>query len=338
MIHMLYWKSDGTITTDFSVEVLEIALRDEHGVLWIDLVEEPVENCSHILLNTFGFHPLAVADALEESHVPKVDDWEQYVNLILHGVKLSETQLGSTEFKISVDTLELDCFLGLNYLVTFQVHAIEAVKHLRDQVRSEVRSEAQLVKHGSTYLLYSLADAMVADYLQALDTIDEQIDWVEDHVFLKPTPDLPEKIFALRRALLRLRRILAPQREVLSKLARGDYNVIAESERIYFRDVYDHLVRMHDITEGMRDLVGSALDTYLSVINNRMNDTMKTLTIITSLFMPVSFLAGFFGMNFFQPSQLNATWTNGVVFSATLAVMIASPLLLYLWMRKRASL
>ncbi len=127
------------------------------------------------------------------------------------------------------------------------------------------------------------------------------IDQTEDEVFDNPTPQTLERIFSLKRAVLHLRRVIGPQREVLNRLARDDFAVIDPRTRVYFRDVYDHLVRLHDITESIRDLVSGALDTYLSVINNRMNDIMKTLTVITTLFMPISFLAGFFGMNFFVP-------------------------------------
>jgi magnesium transporter len=129
---------------------------------------------------------------------------------------------------------------------------------------------------------------------------------------------------------------VAPQREVLNKLARGDYALIDARDRMFFRDVYDHLVRLYDISESLRDLVGGALDTYLSVVNNRMNDVMKTLTVITTLFMPMSFLVGFFGMNFFQATVPFEAWTGRVAFGFVIATMIVVPLGMFLWMRRRA--
>lgn len=122
---------------------------------------------------------------------------------------------------------------------------------------------------------------------------------------------------------------------MLNKLARNDFAVIDANDRIYFRDVYDHLVRLHDISEGLRDLVGGALDTYLSVINNRMNDVMKTLTLITTLFMPISFVAGFFGMNFFQPVDQLSIWTSNPAFIAMLVIVVATPMGMFMWMRRR---
>jgi magnesium transporter len=132
-----------------------------------------------------------------------------------------------------------------------------------------------------------------------------------------------------------MRRIIAPQREVLNKLARDDYRMIDPRDRIFFRDVYDHLVRLHDLNESMRDLVGGALDMYLSVINNRMNEVMKTLTVITTLFMPISFVAGFFGMNFFEPVAHMTRWTDQPAFIVMFLITILLPISIYMWLRRR---
>jgi magnesium transporter len=144
-----------------------------------------------------------------------------------------------------------------------------------------------------------------------------------------------ERLFALKRVLLAMRRNILPQREVLNKLARDDYKVIDPKDRVFFRDIYDHLVRLHDLNENLRDLVGGALDTYLSVINNRMNEIMKTLTIITVLFMPLTFLTGYFGMNFFGPHGNLDAWTTSPVFYITLLTILLLPAVMYLWMRGR---
>jgi magnesium transporter len=172
--------------------------------------------------------------------------------------------------------------------------------------------------------------------MPVVERFDEAIDQVEDQIFSTPTPSLLEQIFALKRALVHLRRIIAPQREVLNKLGRGDYATIHAEDRVYFRDVYDHLVRLHDITESLRELVSGALDTYLSVVSNRMNDVMRTLTVITTLFMPMSFLAGFFGMNFFQATIPFEAWTGRLAFGLMIVAMLLLPLSMFLWIRQRA--
>jgi magnesium transporter len=325
MIHSLYFTQEGHIRADLRPEEFSTALQDAEGLLWVDFESEPPGVCEPILHETFGFHPLAVDDALEEAHVPKVDDWGQYVYLVLHAVVLDTQDDGQ------VSTLELDVFLGKNYLVTHRTQPIAAV----DRTWTACQRDERHLQKGAGHLLYRLSDELVADYMPVVEGIDEAIDQIEDQVFDNPTPSMLEQIFTLKRGLLRLRRIIAPQREVLNKLARGDYAVIDAEGRVFFRDVYDHLVRLYDISEGLRDLVGGALDTYLSVVSNRMNEVMKTLTVITTLFMPLSFVVGFFGMNFFQPVVPMNAWTNRLAFILTVVGMALTPAAMYIWMRRR---
>jgi magnesium transporter len=322
----MYRTQDGIARTDLSVGELAAAQRDAGGLLWVDLAGELAEVCEPILQETFNFHPLAVDDALQESHVPKVDDWGPYLYVVLHAVTF-DPQAGG-----DLNTLELDVFLGQNYLVTHQAQPIPAI----DRVWATCQRDERHWQHGAEHLLYKLADELATDYMPVVEEIDQAIDQIEDQVFDNPAPTVLARIFALKRALLHLRRIITPQREVLNKLARGDYAVIDDEDRVFFRDVYDHFVRLHDISESLRDLTGSALDTYLSVVNNRMNEVMKTLTVVTTLFMPLSFVVGFFGMNFFQAVVPLETWTGKGVFVLTLIGMAATPFGMYLWMRRRA--
>lgn len=325
MIRILYFTNDGKIRTDVEPEALPALLKDEGGLLWLDLCEESPEVCAPILRDVFDFHPLAIDDALEESHVPKVDDWGKYLYLVLHAVSYDPQEN-------DINTLELDIFVGSHYLVTHQTTPLKAVERVWNLC---LRDERHL-RRGAAHLLYKLADEVAADYMPVVEDIDITIDEIEDQVFDNPAPSVLEQIFGLKRALLTLRRIIGPQREVLNKLGRGDYAVIPAEYSVFFRDVYDHLVRLYDISESLRDLVGGALDTYLSVINNRMNEVMKTLTVITTMFMPISFLASFFGMNFFQPFFALNAWTGRGAFMALLAVMLLLPVGMFLWMRKRA--
>ncbi len=327
MIRSLFRAQDGQVRTDVAAEEFGPLLRDPDGLLWVDMAAEPPEVCEPILRGTFGFHPLAVDDALQESHVPKVDDWGTYLYLVLHAMSFDGQDDGR------LDASELDVFLGRNYLVTYHDQPIAAV----DRVWELCRRDSRHLQRGADHLLYRLTDELVASYMPVVELMDEAIDRFEDRIFDRPDPDTVERLFALKRALLHQRRILMPQREVLNKLARDDYAAVDADSRVFFRDVYDHLVRLHDLNESMRDLVGGALDTYLSVINNRMNEIMKTLTLITTLFMPISFLAGFFGMNFFQPVLTAlAGWTGGLAFVLTLVLMGLTPVGMYLWMRRRA--
>ena len=326
MIRIIYYRQDGQLLHDLERDEINTIIQDEQGLLWLDLCEEPSDALRPILRETFGFHRLAVDDALEETHIPKVDDWQHYLYIVLHAIAFDQHD------DTPVYTLELDVFLGRNFLVTYQSHPIAAVQRLWETCHKDDRQ----MQKGSGHLIYTLADELIADYLPVIEEIDETIDQIEDQIFDNPGPSILPRIFALKRALLHLRRILMPQREVFNRLARGDFGVIKIEERVFFRDVYDHVVRLHDITEGLRDLIGGALDTYLSVVSNRMNEVMKTLTIITTLFMPLSFLSGFFGMNFFQPALALKAWTGTIAFSLTLLAVLFVPLGMFLWMRKRA--
>ncbi len=326
MILALYRPHKGQLRTDLSPAEIAAALQDRGGLLWVDLMDEPPAECRALFRDTFDFHPLAVDDALEETHVPKVDDWGNYLYVVLHAVQYD--QVGD----VPIDTSELDIFVGKNYLVTYHPESIAALARVRESCQRDERH----LQNGVGRLLYRLTDELVADYMPVIEQLDEAIDHLEDEVFSGARTALLERIFTLKRGLLHLRRIIAPQREVLNKLARGDFAVIEEGEKVFFRDVYDHLVRLYDISEGSRDLVGGALDTYLSVVNNRMNEVMKTLTVITTLFMPVSFLAGFFGTNFFQPVASLEAWTSRPAFVLMLISMTVVPLGMFLWMRRRA--
>lgn len=325
MLRTLYFTEDGKLHTDLNLMDVAFALTDQKGLLWMDFEASPSEEDEPILLKTFGFHPLAVDDALSESHIPKVDDWGEFVYVVLHAVSFDGVKDGR------VETLELDIFLGKNYLVTHHDKPIPAVTSVWNAMQ---RAERQL-RSGTDHLLYRLADEVATSYMPVVEKLDLIIDQTEDDTFAKPTPKTLERIFTLKRATLHLRRIIGPQREVMNKLARDDYTVIDVAEQVYFRDVYDHLVRLYDITESIRDLVTGSMDTYLSVVNNRMNEIMKTLTLITTLFMPLTFVVGFFGMNFFIPDAPISRWVEGRAFLLMWLILLTLPAGMYLWMRRR---
>jgi magnesium transporter len=325
MIRSLYLTKDGILHQDLSLMDIAFALQEPEGALWVDFESTPAEEDEPILRKTFGFHPLAIDDALQESHVPKIDDWGEYLYIVLHAVALDEQD------GIQVTTKELDVFVGQNYMVTHHDQVLEVV----DRVRTLIQRDPRQLKNGVDHLLYRLTDEVVASYMPVVEKLDLNIDQLEDKIFSKPDTDTLERIFAIKRAVLYLRRIVDPQREVLNKLARDDYEVIDARAQVYFRDVYDHLVRLHDIIESERDLVGGTLDTYLSMTNNRMNEIMKTLTLITTLFMPISFIASFFGMNFFQPVIPLDVWTHWRSFILTLLTIAITPIGLYVWWRRR---
>jgi len=325
MIRSLFYIPGKTIRTDIPPSEFPRLIRDRKGVLWVDFIGETPEAAEPIL-RSFGFHPLAIDDALQETHTPKVDDWGDHLYIVLNVLNYKREN-GTFESEID----ELDVFLGKNYIITHHDQLLPAV----EDAWSACQRDNRRIQDGPDHLLYRIVDSLVMSYMPLIDQVDAQVDQIEDQVFDRPRKDTLENIFALKRLLLTMRRILLPQREVLNKLSREDYRVIDPKDRVFFRDIYDHLVRLHDLNENLRDLVSGVLDSYLSVTNNRMNEVMKTLTIITTLFMPITFVTGFFGMNFFEPVAHFLHWTSEQTFDIMLGIMVSLPIVMYLWMRRR---
>jgi magnesium transporter len=304
--------------TSWPADRIHEAIEDKAGVVWVDILDPETNadgSAEALLLDVFHFHPLAVEDALKETHVPKVDDWGDYLYIVFQAI----------DFDVKTERVrlhEIDFFLGPNYVVSYHNEPIGFLE--QDRINID-RDRANRLRKGAGHLLYTFFDLAVAGYLPAIEHLDDAIDAAQDEVFRRPTPRTLQAIFRVKRAVLRLHRILAPEREVMNRLARDSYDVVQEEHKVYFRDVYDHLVRIHDLTESLRDLVSSALDTYLSAISNRTNDIMKALTIVTVLFLPMTFLTGFFGMNFFGDSlAFHAPLPNRFLFVATCLLMVVS--------------
>lgn len=321
MIRALSYTQAGKVQT-ITVNQIAAVLRKKQDFLWLDFTSEPIETSKPILEDIFNFHPLAIDDALHETHVPKIDDWDTYLYLVLRTVRYASHD------SLEIITPELDIFLGLNYLVTYHTDHIEAI----DKIWNLCQQDPRCLTKGTGYLLYQISDELVTNTMALIEDIDDHIDQIEDEIFTDPQPGTLALIFTIKRSALTLRRTLLPQREVYTKLARGDFKLIPEHDRIYFRDVYDHMVRLQEINESVRDLAGGAIDTYLSVVNNRMNEIMKVLTIIATIFIPLSFFTGIYGMNFVYMPELQWRW--GYFFLLGFLGMVIIGMLMY-FKRKR---
>jgi magnesium transporter len=326
-IRVIHRSADCELNFDWPLDRIAEAVADPGATLWVD-IEQPerdLPTVERLFRDVFQFHPLAIEDALSETHVPKLDDWGGYLYLVFH----------SLDFEPGTDGLrlhELDLFLGKNYLVSCHAEPMKTIESLR----SQIERDPERCSKGPDHLLYHILDMGTDDYLTAIEHLDEAIDAAQEEVFDAPTPATLQRIFRIKRAAVKVHRIIAPQREVVNRLARDAYSQIDAPDRVYFRDVYDHLVRLHDISETLRDLISGALDTYLSAISNRTNEIMKTLTLVTVMFLPMSFLAGFFGMNFFGDNLILPFGLPRVtLFCLNFAVMVATPIGLWIWARKR---
>ncbi|MBI1877935.1 MAG: magnesium/cobalt transporter CorA [Chloroflexi bacterium] len=223
-----------------------------------------------------------------------------------------------------MDTMELNCFVGSNYLVTsFRGQAMSPVQAIWERLERDKRP----VERGPDFLCYTVLDQLVDEYMPLLDLMDEEVDRLEDEVLVRPRRAVLERILSLKHSILTLRRIIAPQREVMNRLSRDDLPQIKDQHRIYYRDIYDHLVRIHDLSESIRDVVTGTLDTYLSATSNRLNEVMKALTIVSTIFLPLSFLAGVYGMNFDNLPELH--WHYSYFFVWGVFILIAGGMLWY---------
>lgn len=315
MIRINWWDPEGSLLQLFSIHNISETLAQEKGFLWMDLAGTDYAESYQILNEIFNFHPLAIEDALDETHIPKIDDWGDYLCLVTRLIAARDVQEG-------ISTQEVDFFIGKNYMITY--HQKESP--LIDRLWARMENDSRLHARGPAYGLYLFMDEAATEYIDMTNAFDLQLSDLEDRLFDNPDPSALESIFSLKRNILNIQRPITPLREVLNKLARGDYAMLGNDSAVYFRDVNDHFTRLFGILENLRDLSGNTLEIYLSVVNNRMNGVMKALTVITTVFMPISFLAGFFGMNFFAPVEDLGVWTSVPVLWVVLAASILFPI------------
>ncbi|MFN8557147.1 MAG: magnesium/cobalt transporter CorA [Dehalococcoidia bacterium] len=296
-----------------------VALPDR--LVWVDL-EDPTDDEVRVLSGVFHFHQLTIDDCLNPYvDPPKADDYGAYLFLVMQGIDYSTTEE-------RVQTTELDIYLGRSYVVTFHRRPLAAVKDMRDRCRRA----APLPARGADWLAHALLDTLVDHLLPVVETLDERISDLEDEALRHPDPALVPRLLALKRSVLRLRRLAAPQRDVINRLSRGDFaHLLGDDTRMHFRDIYDHLVRLEDLVETLRDLGDSVISTYLATVNNRMNDIMKTLSIVGTVFLPLTLVASIFGTNF-VPTYEGAGWWG---FGGMVAVFLVIAAGLFLWFHRR---
>ena len=325
MIRALYYTPEGKIRTDINQGEFILLLHEEGGLLWIDMHGDDRANYKLVMERIFDFHPLAVDDALEQTQVPKVDDWGKYLYLVLHDF---EVRAADGEMVVQK---ELDIFIGPGYMITYHPEPITALEKMWDLCAWDPR----YLKRGAIDLLYHLSDALVEGHLPVIDQIEVSINEMEDQILHAPKTDTLDKIFTLKRSLLRIRRIMTPQREVFYKLSHNEFAAIPSEERFFFRSIYDHDVLLNDLTESLRELLASALEIYLSASNNRMNKVVQILTVITTMFMPLTFITGFIGMNFFQLEFSMFTTLGKVGLAVALICLMSVPSAMFFWIRRR---
>jgi magnesium transporter len=309
------------VEENFTAADLPGLLKDKSLTIWVDM-EDPTPEDDEILLDAFGLHPLVVEDCRAERHHPKIEEFPDYLYFIMHGVRADTS---AQRF----NTIELDGVLGSNYVITYHLDRFRSI----DNMKQRVRNSPITCQRGPTFLLHQILDQIVDFYSPVLDDFDERISNLEDNIFSLKTPDnsILEEIMSLKRSVLRLRRISSKQLDILYRMSHGQYVLIDEQALPFFRDIYDHLVRITDLAESYRDLISGALDAYLSVISNRMNEIMKVLTIFSAVMLPLTFIAGVYGMNFDEIPELHTKYGYFVVW--IVMITIATGMLGFFWHR-----
>jgi magnesium transporter len=287
---------------------------------WVELQQQD-HACDVLLAEQLELHALTIEDIWATRSAPKLEDYEHYLYIIIHGI--AGTKAGQIEL------IELDIVLGPTYVITHDPRG------LVDAVRKELDRSPRLLVKGPAWVTHAILDTAVDRYMPVIDDLDSQIAVLENDVLrkagTKQGPPILRRILALKRLLLTLRRMSIHQREILLRLARAEFDEIPPEATPFYRDVYDHFLRVNDLVESYRDLVTSALEAYLSVQSNRMNEIMKALTLMSTVMLPITFIAGLYGMNFEHMPELKERWG----YPASLLLMAAVVVVALVWFRHK---
>ncbi len=309
----VYLVEDQVKTTSSLAEVRAALAADR--MIWIQVDDEVCAQAQEILVDILKLHPLTVEDIWSSRSAPKVDDFEAYLFVLLHGVARAKGPK-------KVELVEVDIVIGKRFLITH-----DPANLVGDALRAELARSNRLLVKGIPWLAHAALDFAVDGFLPVIDELDGDLEQLQDDVLEKAgTPQgrgVLQRILQFKRTLQELRRVGIHQREILLKLSRGEYAELPAEVLPFYRDVYDHFLRISDITEGYRDLVTSSLDAYLSVQSNRMNEIMKTLTLMSTVMLPLTFIAGVYGMNFDHMPELHWLWGYPFALGLMVAVAIA---------------
>ncbi|MEA5577945.1 magnesium/cobalt transporter CorA [Anabaena sp. UHCC 0451] len=301
---------------------------DTESVSWVDVQGLGNRDILERLGRVFELHPLVLEDVVNMAERPKIEDYEDQLVIIARMVVRKEN---SHEFHSE----QVSFVLGKHYLLTVQE---EPEYDCFDGVRTRIiKHKGNIRKYGADYLAYALLDAIIDGFFPVLELYGDRIEELEEEVITNPTPQTLQKIYQIRRELLQLRRWIWPQRDAINSLIRDSSEIISDEVHIYLRDCYDHSVQVMDMVETYRELASGLMDVYLSAVGNKMNEIMKLLTVVSSIFIPLTFVAGIYGMNFntekspYNMPELNWYW--GYPLCLGLMAVIACGLIFFFWRR-----
>lgn len=289
-------------------------------VSWMDIQGLGSETVLKQVGEIFNLHPLLLEDVVNVPQRPKLEDYNNQLLVISQMVRLKEDESG-------FDTEQVSFVLGKRYLLSFQEEELQdCFEIVRDRIRT---SQGRVRKSGADYLTYLLLDTIIDGYFPVVEHYEDRIEALEDMIISNPDRDTMQEIYDVRRELLALRRLIWPMRNVLHLLMRDHHGIVSDEVQIYFRDSYDHVIQILEIIEAYRELAASLMDVYMSTMGNKLNEIMKFLTVISTIFIPLTFIAGVYGMNFDNMPELKGEWSYFLVWLVMLAV--AGGLIFYFW-------
>jgi magnesium transporter len=307
---------DGQLLLDLSPVEIAKAIVGGRGLIWVDIAADGREHGETFLRDIFRFHPLTIDDCYNTLiDPPKVDDYGDYLFIIVHEISYDAERR-------HLETQELNLYLGSNYVVSIHRRPSHAV----DEVRRRAEQQTPVLSRGPAFLAHALIDVVVDDFHPVVETIDDRVAAVEERVIDQPGRDTLQEVMHMKRVTQRLRRSIAPQRDVVNRFSRGEYpRLVEDASLMYFRDIYDHTVRVQDTIDSVRDLADSALNTYLSSVNNRINEVMKALAIVAVVFLPLTLIASIYGTNF-ETTFPSYGWGPGFAGMIVTMIVIAAGL------------
>ncbi len=310
--------------TDFAAHEFDefsqcLPLDQQEGVTWIN-----INGVSHVktlekLGESFSIHPLVLEDILDVEQRPKIEDYETYLFIVLKALR-HLTDDKETEFRSD----QVSLILGPRYVISFHEGDGDLFAPVRERLRT---GKGRIRKLGSDYLAYALIDLVVDNYFVALETFSDKVEFLEDEVVVHPSPQTLREVHHFKNDMIMMRKSLWPLREVIARLERRESSLISENLTIFLKDVYDHTIIAIETVETYRDILSGMLDIYLSSMSNRLNEIMKVLTIIATIFMPLTFVTSLYGMNFKYMPEL--TWHYGYYEAIGLMALIAASMLFF---------
>jgi magnesium transporter len=321
-LHVFHYTADSLEEVDVASAAEAAKYKDQEGITWVNVDGLGSSDMIRELGNLFGLHPLAQEDVLSVPQRPKVDDYDSHIFAVIRMLHYEE----------ALETEQVSAFLGSNFVITIQERPGDCLDPVRDRLR---KGAGQIRRMGPDCLLHAILDTIIDNYFPFLERVGEAVEDLENDVIRNPSRRTIGRVHDVKRDLLDVRRSIWPLRDAVNTLLRDESPLIDKTTRLYLRDCYDHTIRVLDILEIHREIAGGLMDIYLSSLSNKMNEVMKVLTVIATIFIPLTFIVGVYGMNFEAMPELHWVWGYPLVWVIMLLVALGMLLFFYRkgWLR-----